>query len=157
MANLEQQLAAHSIIGLDTSIFIYHFEAHPDYLPLTRRILKEVESGRRQAVTSTVTLMELTVLPWRINRPDIARQYEILLTNFPNLQIIEVSREVARRAAQLRAEFNIRPADALQVGTAFTNEATVWVSNDKKLRRLASIVDVVILDDFIEGELRGST
>jgi predicted nucleic acid-binding protein len=150
MASLEQQLTAHSVIGLDTSIFIYHLEAHPHYLPLTKRILQEVESGRAQAVTSTVTLMELTVPSWRINRPDIARQYEVLLTNFPNLQIIEVNRDVARRAAQLRAQYNLRPADALQVGTAMINGATAWVSNDKKLRRLASIVDVIILDEFIE-------
>ncbi|HEX9924884.1 MAG TPA: PIN domain-containing protein [Anaerolineae bacterium] len=150
MASLEQQLAAHSVIGLDTRFFIYHLEAHPDYLPLTKRILKAVESGRWQAVTSTVTIMELTVQPWRINRPDIARQYEVLLANFPNLQIIEVNRSGARRAAQLRAIYNIRPADALQVGTAIINGATGWVSNDKKLKRLASILDVVILDEFIE-------
>ena len=125
MANLEQRLAAHQFIGLDTSIFIYHLEANPTYLPLTQRILKNVETGQGEGIISTVTLMELTVHPWRINRADVARQYEALLVNFPNLRLTDVSREIARQAAKLRAKYNVRPADALQVATALTGGATV--------------------------------
>jgi predicted nucleic acid-binding protein len=149
MARIEQQLANHSVIGLDTSIFIYHLEANTRYLALTKAVLNGVQSGQWRAVTSTVTIMELTVHPWRINRPDIAHQYEALLANFPNLSVMDVSRDVARKAAQLRASHNLQPADALQVATAIMNQATVWVSNDKKLKRLAPLIDVVILDEFI--------
>ncbi|HXV41900.1 MAG TPA: PIN domain-containing protein [Anaerolineae bacterium] len=151
MANLQQRLAAHQLIGLDTSIFIYHFEANQKYLPLTRTILKFVESGQSQGVISTLVVMELTVHPWRINRGDIARQYEALLINFPNLKLVDVSREVARQAAQLRARYNLRPADALQVGTAIMSSATVWVSNDKPLKRLEPAIEVIILEDFVEA------
>lgn len=150
MASIEQRLAPHSVIGLDTSLFIYHFEAHPVYLPLTKIILSRVESGQCQAVTSTVTIMELTVHPWRMNRPDIARQYEVLLANFPNLQLLEVNRDIARQAAQLRANYNLRPAGALQVASAIVHGATAWVSNDKKLMRLTSTLAVIILDEFIK-------
>ena len=34
------------------------------------------------AVTSTVTIMELTVRPWQLNRPAVAREYEALLFTF---------------------------------------------------------------------------
>jgi predicted nucleic acid-binding protein len=93
--------------------------------------------------------MELTVHPWQINRADIARQYEVLLVNFPNLQVIDVSREIARQAAQLRAIYNVRPADAIQVATAMVSQATLWVSNDKKLKRLETEIEVVILEDYL--------
>ena len=151
MANLQQRLAAHQLIGLDTTIFIYHFEANQKYLPLTQSILKFVESGQSQGVISTLVVMELTVHPWRINRGDIARQYEALLINFPNLKLVDVTREVARQAAQLRARYNLRPADALQVGTAIISGATVWVSNDKPLKRLEPAIEVIILEDFVEA------
>ena len=36
MERLDQRLAGHTWIGLDTSVFIYQFEAHPRYLPVTR-------------------------------------------------------------------------------------------------------------------------
>ncbi len=151
MVALRERLEAHQFIGLDSSIFIYHFEANLNYLPLTELILAGVEQGTYGAVTSTVTIMEITVHPWRAGRSDIAREYEVLLVHFPNLKVVEATREVARKAAQLRAKYNIRPADALQVATAVVSGATVWVSNDKKLKRLEPEIDVIILEDFIEA------
>jgi predicted nucleic acid-binding protein len=149
MANLQHRLEAHQLIGLDTSIFIYHLEANPKYLPLTRTILKYVESGQGSGIISTVAVMELTVHPWRINRGDIARQYEVLLVNFPHLRLVDVTREIARQAAQLRAKYNLRPADALQVATAMVSGATAWISNDKQLKRLEPEIEAIILEDFI--------
>jgi predicted nucleic acid-binding protein len=152
MANLQQRLEAHQLIGLDTTIFIYHVEANQKYLPLTRTILKYVESGQGSGIISTVAVMELTVHPWRINRGDVARQYEALLVNFPNLKLVSVTREVARQAAQLRAKYNLRPADALQVATAMVSDATAWVSNDRQLARLEPAIEVIILEDFVASE-----
>ena len=149
MVGIEQRLARHQVIGLDTAVFIYHLEAHPTYLPHTQKVLQQVQGGTCTAVISTVTIMELTVHPWRQQRADIARQYEAVLAHFPHLQIKDVTRDVSRRAAQLRAYYNLNPADALQVATAVTHQATAWISNDKKLKRLTSELDVIILDDFV--------
>lgn len=151
MADIQHRLADHTIIGLDSTVFIYHIEANSRYLPLTKIVLNGVQSGQHNAITSTVTIMELTVHPWRANRGDVAREYEVMLVNFPNLYLANVTREVARQAAQLRANYNLRPADALQVATAIMHQATAWVSNDKKLKRLASMLDVIILDEFISS------
>ena len=146
MDGIAGRLSGHSLIGLDTSVFIYHFEAHPAYSRLTKVLLEGVAAGRWQALTSTITLMELTVLPWRQKRPRAAQGYEALLANFPNLEIVDIDRDAARRAAQLRAEFNLRPADALQIGAAIVNDATAWVGNDRTHERAASDIAVVLLD-----------
>lgn len=148
MASIEQRLAGHKVIGLDTSVFIYHLESHPRYQPLTRVILSAVQSGQLQGVTTVVTLMELTVRPWQLNQAQVARQYEVLLVNFPNLTLFDVNRDVVRRAAQLRASDKLRPADALQVATALEYGATVFVTNDKQLKRLTSYLDVIVLEEF---------
>ncbi len=150
MVSLTQRLARHQLIGLDSALFIYHFEANSKYQTLTKMILRGVEQGAYSAVTSTVTIMEMTVHPWRAGRPDIAREYEALLAHFPNLKVAEVTRGAARKAAQFRAAYNIRPADALQVATALVNGATAWLSNDKKLKRLGAEIEVIILEDFVE-------
>ena len=143
-----ERLAAHTTVGLDTPVFIYHLEAHPDYLPLTQALFKNVQAGRWAAITSTITLMELTVRPWQLDRPAVAREYETLLVHFPHLTILDVTREVARRAAQLRAEYRLRPADALQIGTALVHGATAFVSNDRALLRVAPTLDIVILEQL---------
>lgn len=151
MATFEQALALHAVVGLDTGVFIYHLETHPRYHPLTTRLLNGIQAGERQAVVSVVSLMELTVHPWRHSRPMVARHYEMILLNFPNLRLADVTREVARRAAQLRASYTVRPADALLVATALLNQATAYVTNDQELTRLNPLLAVLVLDDFVES------
>jgi len=152
-----RRLARHSVVGLDTSIFIYHLEAHPRYLPLTRELLASIQAGDQRAVTSTVTIMELTVRPWQVGRPAVAREYEALLAHFPNLALADVTRDVARQAAQLRARFRLRPADALQVATAVVHGATAFVTNDRRLEQLAPDLDMVLLDDLLPGDSQPSS
>ena len=149
MERLGERLALHAILGLDTSVFIYHLGAHPRYQPLTKVTLDGIQAGPQTAVTSTVTIMELTVRPWQVDRPAVAREYETLLVHFPNLMLADVTRDVARRAAQLRARYRVRPADALQVATALVHEATGFVTNDRDLTRLSPELDVIALHDFV--------
>lgn len=148
MGPIGERLAGHTVLGVDTPIFVYHFEAHPRYLPLTEEILRGVQNGRWAAITSVLTLMELTVRPWQLNRAAVARAYEALLMHYPNLSVADVTLSVARQAAQLRARYRLRPADALQVATALTLGATVFVSNDRVFMRLLPLLDIIILDDF---------
>jgi len=92
--------------------------------------------------------MELTVRPWQRNESALADQYEITLTTFPNLALVDVTRDVARQAARLRADYRLGAADALQVGTALFHRATAFVTNDRRLTRLVPLLDIVVLDDF---------
>ena len=146
--DLEQRLAGHTTLGLDTCIFIYHFEANPRYLPCTQALLGGIQVGRWKAVTSVLTVMEVTVRPWQLQRPAVAREYEALLAHFPQLALADITRETARRAAQLRAAHRLRPADALQVAAASLHGATAFVSNDHQLLRLGSLVDLILLDEL---------
>lgn len=149
MDRLREQLSRHNLIGLDTSIFIYHFEANPRYLPLTSEILNGVQIGKWNAVISVITLMEVNVLPLRLERITIAQTYEALLVNFPNLQIMDVNRDIARKAAQLRATYNLKPADALHIATAIIGSASAWISNDKLHARVSDNLSTIILEDHI--------
>ncbi|RME49175.1 MAG: PIN domain-containing protein [Chloroflexi bacterium] len=147
LERLIRQLQRHTVVGLDTAVFIYHFEAHPRYLPLTRVALSRIQQGHQQGVTSTITLMELTVRPCQLGRRAVAYHYEALLVNFPNLLLVEIDRSVARRGAQLRARFRVRPAEALQVAAALTHGASAFLTNDHGLARLNPIIDIIQLDD----------
>lgn len=73
---------------------------------------------------------------------------EALLVHFPHLTLADVTRDVARRAAQLLARHRIRPADALQVATAVVHGATAFVTNDRRLMQLSPELDTIVLDEF---------
>jgi hypothetical protein len=52
-------------VGVDTAIFIYFIEEHPQFLPLVEPLFGEVNEGRKKLVTSALTLLEVLVVPYR--------------------------------------------------------------------------------------------
>jgi len=148
VGQLSEKLKPYPVIGLDTAIFIYHFEENPAYLPLTRELLSSIESGERKGVTSAITLMEIIVKPLALGQIDVARKYEALLANFPNLEIIDLDRDVIRLAARLRAEYRIRPPDALQAAACLQHGAQAFITNDDLLKRLQDKIVVLVLEDY---------
>ena len=149
MERLVQRLTKAGVVGIDTPVFIYHLEAHSRYSLLTQKIFSSMENGKWMGVTSAITLMEINVHPWQLGREDVARKYEALLANFPNLSITNIDRDVARVAAQLRARFGVRPPDALQVAASLVAGAKIFLTNDHRLASLQALIDIVVLDDFV--------
>lgn len=148
MGGLEEHLTKHQRVGLDTSIFIYHFEAHPVFLSLTTVILELVRRGRILGFTSEITVMEILVKPLEQEQQDIADEYETLLDNFPYLKIAIVDRQVSRKASELRARYRLKPADALQIATALKERASAFVTNDSDMKSVKDL-EVIILQDFV--------
>jgi predicted nucleic acid-binding protein len=138
-----RQLKRHRLIGLDTSLFIYFVEAHAEFGPPAAHVFKEVEAGLT-AVTSTLTLLELLVVPFRDGNEQLQDDYLDLFGHFPNLQVKPVDLAVASIAARLRADYGIRTADAIQLATALGAGATAFVTNDRALSRVKGI-EVVLL------------
>ena len=150
MDEFSKRLAKAKVIGLDTPIFIYFLENNERYGPLAQITINGIEKGKWQGVTSTITLMEITVRPWQLGRESAAREYEAVLVHFPNLSIVDVDRNVARAAAQLRAKYNVSPPDALQVAASLSFGAKAFLTNDKRLSKFQELIDVIVLDDFLD-------
>jgi predicted nucleic acid-binding protein len=150
MKRLQDFLKNHSIVGLDTSIFIYHLEDHPRYSPLTEIIFNALERGISNGVTSYLTLMEILVKPKTEGLLQVARDYEYYLTTFPNLTFYEIGLEIARKASDLRAAERIKSPDAIQLATALLCGASAFLTNDKIFERVKGI-DILILDKFLKS------
>jgi predicted nucleic acid-binding protein len=150
MDRFSGRLRSYSLVGLDTTLFIYHFERNTVYSPFTLELFSRIEQGAIKGLTSTITLMELLVRPYHLGQQDIARKFETLLVNFPNLVIIDIDRDVSRLAARMRAEYNLRPPDALQVAASWLNGAQAFISNDHHMKRIEDKMGAIVLDDYLE-------
>jgi predicted nucleic acid-binding protein len=150
MDEFRRRLSKAKVIGLDTSLFIYLLENSTRYAELARITINGIEKGKWQGVTSTITLMEITVRPWQLGLEATAREYETVLVHFPNLSIVDVDRNVARAAAQLRAKYIVSPPAALQMAASLSFGAKAFLTNDKRLAKLQELMDVIVLDDFVE-------
>ena len=123
-------------VAFDTSVFIYFIEQHSDWYPLVAPIFAGIDAGRCRAVTSSVTLLEVLVVPLRAGNGVLASRYESLLTRSKGLSMVELDREVIKVAAQLRAKFAVRTPDALQLAAGLSASATAFVTNDRVLPSL---------------------
>lgn len=142
-------LRSHDLVGLDTPIFIYHLEGTHGYSDLVAPVFDDIEAGVFRGTTSIVTLMELAIRPIQLGRPDIADEYEARLVIFPNLSIREFSRQTMRQAATLRARYQLRAPDAMQLAACLHDGATAFLTNDIRLRRVTEL-DIIILNDFLD-------
>jgi predicted nucleic acid-binding protein len=149
MAGFGGRIGGHQVAGIDTVTFIYHFERHPQYFRLTQPFFRSVLSGELRAVTSMITLTEIVVLPLRQGLVNVARSYESAIAHYPHLRVAPITRRTARIAGNLRADHRLLAPDALQVAAAIQYGATAFVTNDKQMRRLSGLLDIVVLDDFL--------
>ncbi|MDD3925189.1 MAG: type II toxin-antitoxin system VapC family toxin [bacterium] len=139
METLRSALSEGSLLCLDTLVFIYHFEEHPDYLSKTKVIFSAIERGQVKAISSTVAMLEVLVQPLRDGKNDLADNYRKILHYFPNFELIPVNTAIADRAAGLRASYNIGAPDAIHLATAIEAEAECYITNDRKLARVQEI------------------
>ena len=148
VARLRAFLRQHRRIALDTSIFIYQLEANVRYLALTNHIFSWLEQPGSSSITSTITMTEVLVQPYRAMDEQRVDEFFGLLSTYPNLDWIAPDLQIADRAAQIRARHRLRTPDALQAATAVHAGASGLITNDPVFE-LVDEFDTLVLDRLV--------
>lgn len=135
------------VVCLDTAPLIYFIEGHSIYQPLLFKLFDFNDQGGFSFITSTVTLLEVLVKPLRDGRTAIAKEYKDILTNAKGIVIVDVTAAIAQQAAILRAKYNFRTPDAIQLATAIEFNADYFLTNDSRLKS-ANEIDIVAVTDL---------
>src|SRR5439155_26337683 len=90
-------------VGVDTVIFIYFIEEHPQFVPLLERLFREVDIGRGELVTWGFTLLEVLVVPYGSGDLLLAGGYEVFFIRSRGVRFAGFSRVILGAAGQLRA------------------------------------------------------
>ncbi|MBA4349269.1 MAG: PIN domain nuclease [Thermodesulfovibrio sp.] len=142
-----RRISEGQIIGIDTMVFIYHLEDHPDFSHITEKLFVDIEKGKYNAVTSFVTLLEILVKPKMEGITRVISDYRDLLLTFPNLKFCPLDLKVSDMASTLRAKYSIKTPDAIQIATAILEGAAVFVTNDGQLKK-AKEINIVLLNEL---------
>ena len=145
---LEGFLKRHPLVFLDTGVFIYLVERHPRYSPFCEKLFDRIEAGRTQAATSTLTLLEMLVQPYRQKNDDLVMKFYALLTSYPHLTWVPMTLHVADHAARLRAEHRLKTPDSIQAASALASGAKGLICNDKAFKKVAEL-EILVIDDTI--------
>lgn len=109
-------------------------------------IFQEIRNGTFEAVTSSVTLDECLVHPYRQGNAALVQQFRNVITAGVNTHHVGVD-AVAESAAELRARYNLSLTDAFQIAAALAAGCDVFLTNDVRLKHVTELT-VLVLDDL---------
>lgn len=139
---------------LDTNCWIYLLDdaTSPRARWLAEHVLRPAADGSLTVLTSTVSLAELLVAPWRAGGARRSDAVRTAVLGLPGCRMVDLTVEIAGQAAAVRATAGVRLPDALVLATAVRSAASL-LTNDARLALWTGPVDVLVLDDVMPGEL----
>lgn len=130
-------------VGIDTNVFIYYFQQHPQFGYKAKNIFQSVTTGEIKAITSIVTLIELLSLGGPDE--DIEKLKTVYLQT-PNLKTFDITQTIGIEAARIRRNYGYRIPDSIQLATSLYAKASVFITNDKRLQGFKEI-EIRLLKD----------
>lgn len=127
------------VIGIDSSVFIYLLEEHPQFLSRARKALLSVQEGKYEAVLSVIGMIEILTGPKLQGKKELAAHYKELIKNFPHVRIMGIDESVVDIASDLRGKYRLRTPDAIHIATAIAHSAEKFVTNDMALKVVTEI------------------
>jgi len=143
-----RSIEKHRVVGVDTAPLIYFIEDVTPYADLLHPVFDRLERHVLAAVTSTITLAEILTKPLADKNFTLVDEIKFTLKTFSTLSMVAIDEKLAEVAALVRARHAIRLPDALQMAAAIQGEATLFITNDKRLKNVDGI-EVLVLSEYI--------
>ena len=127
---------------VDTAPFIYFIEKNvnnPQYYDKVKKFFSNGYEADKKFVTSVITMEEYFVFPYRNKLYSFIDMFDRLVET-TDMEIVEVNQEIAKKAAQIRAEY----MDAIQLAVACLTKCDLFLTNDKQLRQFKEIKCVTV-------------
>ena len=148
LSRLRAFLKGRKAIAVDSSVFIYQLEKNSHYFSLTDEIFAFLEGAGRVAITSTLTLTEVTVPTYMGTDKRTPTLMQGLLSTYPGFVWVPPSMEIAAEAARLRADYKFKTPDAIHAATAIVEGVRGFITNDIVFRRMGEL-ETLILNDLL--------
>ena len=147
LGSFENLVRQQRLIHLDAGVLALHVAGVSTALPLTRTLFRLMESGDVQAQTSALTLYQLLMESYRRGEESTADRVEQLIGAVPGLRVVPIDGRVARQAAQVRARIGGRIERSVQLASALSEGADLFLTRHSSLRRIAGM-SIESLDAF---------
>lgn len=135
-------------IAFDTNAIIYFVEGVSPYREWLTPMFASIERGERLAVVSVVTEMEALVKPLVTSDLDALRRMKEFFSG-GNIEVHELTRDLARASARVSADLNLDLPDAVVVATAVATKCDALVGNDSAFRKRLRDIPYIYLEDAV--------
>ena len=142
-----EALEGNSRIAFDTNALIYFLEGFRPYGDRVAEALQMLSDGAAVGFASTIVEMEMLVGPLRQRDRRLLMNVRKFFNLQPNLHVTPLNSDIARAAAEVRAETGMKAPDAIIAATAAANRCDVVIGNDRAFAGRCP-VPYLVLDDF---------
>ena len=137
-------------VCIDSSVLIYHLETIKPYDILTKALVEKIAGGGIFCNISALTITELLAKPYRLKDYDQVSVFEGFISSLPNTKIQPVDYNIAKFAASLRGDHNLRTPDSIILSTALITCSDAFITNDISLKKLnIKDIKILILDEYL--------
>lgn len=140
--------SADQLIFVDANVVIYAVEQIEPFATLLAPLWEAVSEGVIELAGSELLWLETMVKPVKENLTEVQETFRAFLTT-PDLVLHAITPSVLETAAKVRADFGIKTPDAIHLANAIRANADLFITNDRKLKRVTAL-NVLVLNDLLE-------
>jgi predicted nucleic acid-binding protein len=141
--NLLEHLPLHATVMMDTAPVIYMLDGNTEFLPKFLPLFRAAERGELQILLTPVTLAEVLAGPLKARKEALAERYESALREGLGWRVVDLTADIAAKAARLRIRYGLKLADAFQLAAALTHSVAALVTHDRDFGRAGQEVPIL--------------
>ncbi|MEX2683137.1 MAG: type II toxin-antitoxin system VapC family toxin [Candidatus Sigynarchaeota archaeon] len=133
---IAQDSSTSSLAYIDANVFLNYILYDPRSIPqalVAKQLLEQVTNRRINACTSLLTWDEIVWVVRRELTLEDARKQGLEFLDFPRLQLLNVTRDVVKKAQDMIEVSSLKPRDAIHVASALIHGASEFITFDADL------------------------
>lgn len=127
-----------TVYYVDTNIFLNIIYREQGFYEKSVDFLQKVHSGKHQALTSSITLLEVTLDMAESGYIGLTDKAVASIEDVRNLDIVSLDKIMTKQAATFVLKDNLTIHDAYHLATALCQKAGAFVTRDEELQRKIS-------------------
>lgn len=148
LKSLSHALSKFPAVLFDTNSVIYYLDDVSPYNTILEEILGLAEVDQIKAYLSVITTAEILVKPLQKEDKSLVSNYLRFFNSFPNLTVVDTTKDIAIQAAVVKANTGLKLPDAIIIATAAVMRCPV-LGNDKKWLTKQLPVPYICLQEYI--------
>lgn len=125
-----KELIAGKRLAVEMTLFILALEDNRDF-PLASEFFRILSSSKATAYTSVLTVTEALTKSYELNSLNLIPDRLTFIAGAGLITVVDVSRAIALKAAELRAKYRLKTPDAIHLATALEANCELFLTTDK--------------------------
>ena len=129
---------------VDTNILLNVIYKENKLHEKSKELLKEIQNGKHQAFTSSVTLLEIILDMAQSGYSALTDKAVAFIEDIRNLEIASLDKTMAKQASSHVLKDNLTIHDAYHLATALCQGAEAFITRDEKLQeKIAKYIKII--------------